>query len=456
MRYVVEGAGDAEAVVTCGDVEVDFGGGDVFVAEDFLNGSEVGSVFEEVGCEGVAEGVAGDAFMDADGFGGALDGIVVDGAEEVVAAFEAGFGVDGGLPGGEEPEPLEGGGCVAEFAGEGAGHVDAGEAGIPIVLPNQAEGFDVIGKLFEEEFGEDGGAVLIALAAADGEGAADEIDVLDAEADEFVEPEARAVLKPGGEGVSRVGFLLDGVGLVELGEELEGFARREDDGDACVGAFEFDAEDGVFVFEDVFEEEGEGIEGLFLGGVGAVFVVDDGGEELGGGIDFEDFLGASGEGGVSGGPCAVAELGATGKATAGAGGFDSGTDALGKAAVIGAGMGAGIDPCEIPFDGVGPLVELPIFAGPVFAEDFGFPKDFGGVAICREIVAKAEVLKPFEEDEEAAAFGIGEAAKACEILPPAPTGFFGMHGCMLVRLGRDASRESVRMNGLLKESKVGR
>jgi len=48
---LVEGAGDAEAVLAGGDVEVDFGGGDVFVAEDFLDGAEIGAVFEQVGGE---------------------------------------------------------------------------------------------------------------------------------------------------------------------------------------------------------------------------------------------------------------------------------------------------------------------------------------------------------------------------------------------------------------------
>ena len=40
-------------------MEVDFGGGDGFVAEHFLDGAQVGSSFEEVGGEGVAEGVWG-------------------------------------------------------------------------------------------------------------------------------------------------------------------------------------------------------------------------------------------------------------------------------------------------------------------------------------------------------------------------------------------------------------
>ena len=42
--------------------------------------------------------------------------------------------------------------------------------------------------------------------------------------------------------------------------------------------FEFHAEDGFFDIEDVLEEEGEGVECLFLCGIRAVFILDDGGE----------------------------------------------------------------------------------------------------------------------------------------------------------------------------------
>ena len=47
------------------DVGVDLGGEDGFVAEHFLDDAEVGAVFDEVGGEGVAEGVGGDFLVDA-------------------------------------------------------------------------------------------------------------------------------------------------------------------------------------------------------------------------------------------------------------------------------------------------------------------------------------------------------------------------------------------------------
>ena len=55
------------------DVGVDFGGGDGFVAEHFLDGAEVGTAFDEVGGEGVTESMGGDGFFDAGFFGELFD-----------------------------------------------------------------------------------------------------------------------------------------------------------------------------------------------------------------------------------------------------------------------------------------------------------------------------------------------------------------------------------------------
>ena len=56
------------------DVGVDHGGTDIFMAEEFLNGADVVPVLEEMGGEGMAKGVAGDALLDFGFGGGFLDG----------------------------------------------------------------------------------------------------------------------------------------------------------------------------------------------------------------------------------------------------------------------------------------------------------------------------------------------------------------------------------------------
>ena len=47
------------------DVDVDFGGSDAFVAQHLLDGTQVGSAFEQVGGKTVAQSVRADDLADA-------------------------------------------------------------------------------------------------------------------------------------------------------------------------------------------------------------------------------------------------------------------------------------------------------------------------------------------------------------------------------------------------------
>ena len=55
--FSIEGAADGEGA-TLDDVGVDHGGADALVAEEFLDGVDIVAGLEEVGGEGVAQGVA--------------------------------------------------------------------------------------------------------------------------------------------------------------------------------------------------------------------------------------------------------------------------------------------------------------------------------------------------------------------------------------------------------------
>ena len=55
---------------------VDHGGFDVFVTEEFLDGADIVAALEEVGSEGVAEGVASDSFLDMGCSNGLFDGFL--------------------------------------------------------------------------------------------------------------------------------------------------------------------------------------------------------------------------------------------------------------------------------------------------------------------------------------------------------------------------------------------
>lgn len=70
------------------DVGVELGGAYAFVAEHGLYGTEVGTALEEVGGEGVAQGVGGDGTRDAGTGGQHLYGVEHGDAREVLAAAE--------------------------------------------------------------------------------------------------------------------------------------------------------------------------------------------------------------------------------------------------------------------------------------------------------------------------------------------------------------------------------
>jgi hypothetical protein len=75
------------------DVGVDHGSLHVFVPQQLLDGANVVTGFQEVGGEGVAEGVGGGRLGDAAGFGGGADGALQVGVVGVMAAYNAAAGV---------------------------------------------------------------------------------------------------------------------------------------------------------------------------------------------------------------------------------------------------------------------------------------------------------------------------------------------------------------------------
>ena len=89
-------------------MRVDHRGLDVLVTQQILNGSDILTVLEQVGGEGVAECVAGDALLDTSEFGCAVDGFLQGAGADVVALGKSAAWICGELWGGKEelPDPL--------------------------------------------------------------------------------------------------------------------------------------------------------------------------------------------------------------------------------------------------------------------------------------------------------------------------------------------------------------
>lgn len=166
---------------------VDHGGFDVFVTEEFLDGSYVVIVLQEMGGEGVAEGVGCDAFVDSSdllGFAyGALEGSFVD----VVAGGLAGLGVGGEGLGGEDvlPEPVFSG--VWVFLGEGVREVDFAEPGGEVFVVNLSDALEMFAEWGDDAVGEHGDAVVASFSVVDNDATVLEVDVFDAETQAFHE-----------------------------------------------------------------------------------------------------------------------------------------------------------------------------------------------------------------------------------------------------------------------------
>jgi len=202
---------------------VDHGGFDVFVSEEFLNGANVVAVLEEVGGEGVTEGVRGDGFLDAGFLGGSTDGFLEQAGVEVVAHGLFGFGVYGERRGGEEVLPDEFAGGVGVFAGEGVGKPDFAESVCEVGLVDALNGLDLTLEVGDEGVGEDGNAVIFAFAVADDDLAVAEVYVFDAQAEAFHEAESASVEDFCHELGESAHLVDDGAGFLGGEDDGEGF-----------------------------------------------------------------------------------------------------------------------------------------------------------------------------------------------------------------------------------------
>ena len=94
-----------------------------------MDGADVVAVLEEVGGEGMTKGMGADEFLDLGAPAGFADGALDDGFVEMVSVKAFGVWVSVGSGGGEEPLPLQLGGCGWVLANEGVWQPD--EPGAP-------------------------------------------------------------------------------------------------------------------------------------------------------------------------------------------------------------------------------------------------------------------------------------------------------------------------------------
>ena len=119
----IQGAPHAERAAV-EDVGVDHGGGDVAVAEEFLDGADVVAGLEQVRSKAVAKAVAGCALGELCLLNGTREGALDDRLVQVVPALCAGLGVLVASRRGEHPLPRPRLRSAGRLLREGAGQGD--------------------------------------------------------------------------------------------------------------------------------------------------------------------------------------------------------------------------------------------------------------------------------------------------------------------------------------------
>ncbi len=172
---------------------VDHGGFYVFVSEEFLYGTNIVSILQEMGGERMAKGVGCYAFVYVGKFCGCTNGFLQDGFMDVMPVRVSCFGVGKECGGRKDelPNPFFVGGWI--FFIEGEGHFDRAKSGGEVFLVDGAYPFEVFAHGCDDSIGEHGDPVVAAFSVVDKDAVVFKIYVFDAQAKTFHEAESAAV-----------------------------------------------------------------------------------------------------------------------------------------------------------------------------------------------------------------------------------------------------------------------
>lgn len=229
------------------------------MSEQLLDGADIVTVFEQVGGKAVAEGVAGDGFIEPGGFGGAFDGALQGAGVDVMSAQAAGLGIFRDARGGKNVLPDPGLGGSRIFQGQRERQVDLTEPVGEIHIEGMPDAGEVGDQGGGQRCGEDSVAIFGPFAIAHENLVLFEVDIFNAQVDALHEAKTAAVEQLGHE-------LLDSLEAFEYGARF-GFRQ---DGRQSFGSSGAQGLDGFgdFLSENGTEEEENCAEGLVLCGSG--------------------------------------------------------------------------------------------------------------------------------------------------------------------------------------------
>ena len=171
----------------------DHGRLDVLVAEEFLNGPDVVTRHEQMGCKGMAEGVASDLFVDSATADRSVNPFSHHRFVEVVAPDGVGSRIGASRAGWEDVLPTPVGGGVGVLSIESVGEVHSAETFSEILIVEFEDMVEVIPETTSAGVREEGHSVFLTLAVSDRDVSEIEVDILDAEPKAFEDAHACAV-----------------------------------------------------------------------------------------------------------------------------------------------------------------------------------------------------------------------------------------------------------------------
>jgi len=239
------------------DMGIYLGGLDVGMAEEILKDADIHPIFQEMGGETMAQGMAADLFMDPGLERGPLDGLLQAGFQDMMAHFLAGTRITGTRPCGKDPLPGGLPGRIGVFAGQGLGDVNLSETSLQVPVMEGLHRFDLGLEFVADVLGKNRGPVLTALATSDKDEVLTEIDILDAETDALHQTKTTAVKE------TRHKEVL----AIHGGKQVPDLGAREDGGRPDL-AFASDRSDFPVQgnIENFAVQKNQGVQGLTLGG----------------------------------------------------------------------------------------------------------------------------------------------------------------------------------------------
>lgn len=177
------------------DVRINHGGGDIFVAQKLLHGSDVVAALQEVGREAVSKRMAAGWFVQPGGANRKLDRILHVLLPEVMTARFAAPWISRKARGGKDVLPGPGSGRARIFPLQGMREVNCSATQRQILAVQLANASEVSLKWGFESLGQQGNAVALSFAFANGDLVIAKVYVFHPQAQRFEQSQATPIKK---------------------------------------------------------------------------------------------------------------------------------------------------------------------------------------------------------------------------------------------------------------------